>query len=156
MKYLVFSDSHRRTDLMESVIRSHSEYNIIHLGDVYEDVETIRREFPYRACCSVIGNNDFFRRNEIKELVIEDNGHKIFLCHGHTRGVKSGIDGVLCAALSKGCDIALFGHTHIKFYNEINGVKLLNPGSIGYSGTYATLDVNERGVDIKLCDALVE
>lgn len=35
-------------------------------------------------------------------------------------------------AKSRGCDIAMYGHTHRPFLDVIDGVTVLNPGSLSY------------------------
>ena len=42
-------------------------------------------------------------------------------------------------AEQSGCKAALFGHTHVPVNRTEEGILLLNPGSIGYGGTYALL-----------------
>ena len=32
----------------------------------------------------------------------------------------------------RGCDIAMFGHTHRPYLEEVDGITLLNPGSLSY------------------------
>ena len=79
----------------------------------------------------VMGNNDFFSMLD-REREIEIVGHKILLTHGHYYGVSMGPEGLADEARSRGCDIAMFGHTHKPFLGEIGGVMVLNPGSLSY------------------------
>ena len=50
-------------------------------------------------------------------------------------------------AKRRGCDIALYGHTHVADICEMEGVTLINPGSLRYSmgkgGSYCYLVVNK-------------
>ena len=86
------------------------------------------------------------------ELTLELGGHRIFLCHGHTRGVKYGLGGLLSAAKEKHADIALYGHTHIAHeeYDSESGIYLLCPGSIGAPRdgrfTYGLLSMDTKNV----------
>ncbi|MBR0277480.1 MAG: hypothetical protein IJQ50_03345, partial [Clostridia bacterium] len=52
--------------------------------------------------------------------------------HGHLLGVKKSPDVLAYRAKSFGCNIALFGHTHIFEDKTINGVRCLNPSNKGY------------------------
>ena len=49
------------------------------------------------------------------EAVFPLCGHRFFCCHGHRYHVNYGIQTLSCAAYEKGCDIALYGHTHIPY-----------------------------------------
>ena len=51
------------------------------------------------------------------------------------------------AALEAGCQLALFGHTHTPFHEDIGGVKVVNPGTAGKgrSLTWALLTVYDNG-----------
>ena len=45
---------------------------------------------------------------------------------------------------------ALFGHTHVPVNRTEEGVLLLNPGSIGYGGTYALLTEKDGKLSAEL------
>lgn len=51
---------------------------------------------------------------------------------------------------ANGCDIALFGHTHSTCNKTVDGVLLVNPGSIGRNGTYAVLKISEKDVSVEI------
>ena len=77
MKYLIFSDSHRNTAPMDEVIQKEECDAVLHLGDVADDVEHLRRKFFYKTICAVSGNNDVFFREDPTEVFLEDCGHRI-------------------------------------------------------------------------------
>ena len=54
------------------------------------------------------------------------------MCHGHRYGVKGGLGSLIASAMRKGCDIALFGHTHEPYEEYLPEYRLwlFNPGSI--------------------------
>ena len=100
------------------------------------------RAYPEKTYV-VAGNNDFFGGQS--EFVLDVEGRRIFACHGHRYGVKSGTDRLVRAAKEKLCDVALFGHTHEAFAGEEEGVLLINPGCMTrYSPrqTYCYLVIN--------------
>ena len=74
-------------------------------------------------------------------------GIKIFYCHGHRYGVKDGREKLAAEAKRRGCGLALYGHTHIAMIDEIDGVMLVNPGSLRYpvgkGGSYCYLVINK-------------
>lgn len=138
MKILVFSDSHKSLEKMEEAIEKHSTDRIIFLGDCTEDGEAMKRFFPSKTIMIIKGNNDRF--SEFPEKIIcEFEGHKILCCHGHIQRVKSGLLRLKYEAKAENCDIALFGHTHLQFAEEDDGILFLNPGAVGFSGKYALL-----------------
>ena len=67
-----------------------------------------------------------------REREIDIAGHKAFITHGHYYGVSMGPEGLVDEAKSRGCDIAMYGHTHRPFLDVIDGVTVLNPGSLSY------------------------
>jgi putative phosphoesterase len=104
----------------------------VFLGDGAEDlaIASARSGFslPWR---SVRGNGDY-------DFSIPDNmimevppSRKIFLSHGNHFRVREGVKIMAAAARSAGAEAALFGHTHIPYCATVEGVFLLNPGSIG-------------------------
>ncbi|MBQ5743220.1 MAG: metallophosphoesterase [Clostridia bacterium] len=141
MKILIISDTHGECSSAARIIRQEKPDHIIHLGDCLRDAEDLDREFPILPICKVPGNNDWFS-DETKEKVIRLGGTNLFLCHGHTTGVKNGIDVQLAKALHHRCSVSLFGHTHRPYLEEKDGVLLMNPGSLTYGGTYALLTLS--------------
>ena len=87
MRILVLSDSHGR---MENMIRCAEQVepdHILHLGDCVRDAEKLQKQFPATPMTTVPGNCDWGDVDEPEKL-IELGGKRIFLLHGHTRGVK--------------------------------------------------------------------
>ena len=57
--------------------------------------------------------------------------------------------GIKRAAKENNCNIALFGHTHEKYYSYEDGLHLFNPGSIGsgYGGaSYGVINITDKGI----------
>ncbi len=128
MRIAVFSDTHGRIhNCLRAMDLIGSVDHILHLGDTARDAEDLGVCFPDTPITYVCGNSDFCAAVDT-EKVIELGGKRLFLCHGHTRGVKSGLREL--AHSVKGVDLALFGHTHEAYDGEEDGVRLFNPGSI--------------------------
>ncbi|MBO5248836.1 MAG: metallophosphoesterase [Clostridia bacterium] len=140
MKILVISDTHGEISAAQRLIKKEKPNYVIHLGDCVRDAEELSNLFPILPICRVSGNNDWFSQ-EATEKVLTLNDTRIFLCHGHTTGVKNGLEIQWERARRQGCSVSLFGHTHSPFLEERDGILLLNPGSITYSDTYAVLTV---------------
>ena len=133
MKILVVSDTHRKDDNLKLVLSEECPLDmLIHLGDA-EGSEHFIPDWVNPECRMemVLGNNDFFSRLD-REREIDIAGHKAFITHGHYYGVSMGPEGLVDEAKSRGCDIAMYGHPHRPFLDVIDGVTVLNPGSLSY------------------------
>lgn len=129
VRILVFSDSHGDTACMDRAVKAIKSFDtIIHLGDIDRDARYLEQNYHQYPIYAVQGNNDFCCQRE-RELTVELGGVKIYMCHGHTRGVHRGTDELLLAAESRGCSVALYGHTHIPNDKTENGILIFNPGS---------------------------
>ena len=147
IKAAVFSDSHGMTALMRECVRRVRPDVIIHLGDYSRDADALCAEFPEIPLCSVRGNCDVGSAAPDRD-VVQLGGVKAFITHGHLYNVKYGrLDSLVYAAQEQGARIAMFGHTHEADYEEMGGVKLINPGTAGAgrSLTYALVEVYDNG-----------
>jgi len=150
MDLLIFSDSHGRIGNMVDVMeRLYGRYNtVIHLGDNERDAKRMEQAYPSVPFYAVAGNCDF--NGEEKFKLIGIYGKRIFITHGHEYGVKSGFGKLKQAAAKNKADACLFGHTHEAHYERVDGMIIMNPGSIEYPrgrhGTsYAMLTVSTSG-----------
>lgn len=129
MKILVFSDSHDSTNGMDIAISQHPDADaLIHCGDILSDAYYLEDVYPNMPLYYVRGNNDYDSTVPLS-LVLPFGNHRIFVTHGHLENVKNGYDGLVKKCKQNGCDIGLFGHTHIPVHFEKDGVLLANPGS---------------------------
>ncbi len=129
MRILIISDSHGDTKRFDKIITASEPDMIIHLGDIERDVEYLEAVYPNIPLNAVVGNNDPWVRREA-EKVIEAEGVKIFITHGHLYGVWDKGFRVAKRAEELGCSIALFGHSHIPCNEVYDSVRAFNPGSI--------------------------
>lgn len=130
---LVFSDSHGSVCNMQTVIDRYPEIEcVIHLGDGAEDTKYLSLS-PTTGLLTVKGNCDVFSK-EPPMIRVTLCGVDFMICHGDAYGVRSGAGRYEASAVKSGCDIALFGHTHVPYHNEIRTEKktvyVINPGSI--------------------------
>lgn len=150
MKILICSDTHRVNDNFYKVLEEVSPIDmVIHCGDA----EGTECEMEAVAGCDfevVSGNNDFFTILP-KERVLDIAGNKILVTHGHYYRVSAGYERLAEEAAARGCNMAFFGHTHLPYMGEVNGVFLVNPGSLTYPRqygrvpTYVIMEVDEQG-----------
>ena len=143
---LILSDTHGNLSGVEELLPLIAENDyVVHLGDGGADMRKARSLYPEKvyACA---GNCDFYSPLPL-DGEIEVEGIKIYFCHGHRYGVKHHLYALAEEAKRRGCDIALYGHTHIAQITEVDGVTLINPGSLHYSmgkgGSYCYLVINK-------------
>ncbi len=152
MKILVASDTHYSVDRLVKAAESEKPDKIFHLGDSLGKAEQVEAicEVPVTV---VRGNCD--SDISIPSEVIEEIGnHKALLTHGHYYGVGydvEDLDELIDAAKAKGCDIAMYGHTHVPLLSRgYKGMTILNPGSISSPRqpsrkcTYAVIEIDEN------------
>lgn len=146
MRILVFSDTHHTTDDCIRIIEKLKGAGvdmILHAGDCNADAEDIMYIYPEIPVKYVQGNNDFSRVPT--ELMVEAQGHRIFMTHGHGYRVKydADYDTLIKRAKELDADTVVFGHTHIPYCSMEKGVTVLNPGSIKYGGTYGIIEIED-------------
>ncbi len=148
MKTLVIvSDTHGNTSALRELsgIFAENDY-ILHLGDGANDMRFIRTEFSDKVY-QCAGNCDFQSPFQ-DEGVLEVEGIRIFYCHGHNYGVKTGLLRLAREAKAHDCDIALYGHTHESLISKVEGVILINPGTMSRKlhagGSYCYLVISKK------------
>ncbi len=148
-KIIVISDSHGNIKGIEKMLPLIAENDyVIHLGDGAGDMRCVLREYPDKAyLCG--GNCDFFTSYPT-EYVLDIEGVRILCCHGHKYHVKSGLGTLAMEAKRRDCGVALYGHTHKPLITEMDGVTLINPGSlrleVGKGGSYCYLVIHGKKV----------
>lgn len=150
MRIVVFSDSHNDFFSLKEVMRVQSNAEaFIHLGDGRKEFDYLCTNYPYKIMRCVTGNCDWSMAGDASDTITLA-GKKIFFTHGHTFGVKSGLERLMRYAREIEADIVLFGHTHaaVEFYDD--GIYYMNPGSVSSQGygkaSYGVVDITEAGV----------
>ena len=156
MKILVVSDTHGMDQRFYEVCDANKDADmVIHCGDIQGSEDEMSRHLscPFAA---VMGNNDFFSGLP-KDRTFEYGGKRFFVTHGHYYNVSLGYDRLVDEAKSRDCDFAVFGHTHLPFYQQMNGVHVINPGSLSYPRqhlrrpSFAIINIASDGsVDVQL------
>ena len=131
---LVLSDSHGNIKNLLAALEWGKAQNIdilVFLGDGIPDISVAAALTGFSADTRLIrGNCDTEAREPYQETFVF-NDQKFFLTHGHMMALSYSFDFLATAAKSAGAGIALFGHTHVPAKEELGGVLLVNPGSIG-------------------------
>ena len=147
MKVAVFSDTHGVTAPMADAVQRCRPDVLIHLGDHDRDTAVLLKRFPEIPLYSVAGNCDLASMAP-NVLTVSLGPVRAFLTHGHLYKVNFGhVDSLVYAAEEAGCTLALFGHTHTPFHQDIGGVKVVNPGTAGKGRnlTWALLNIYDNG-----------
>lgn len=155
MNILILSDTHRETVRAIEVILMLQKKGIeldyiVHSGDFVDDANEIG-EFSKIKVISVPGNCDGCSVEAFK--TIDTPKGKLVVIHGHMNNVKSSPKSLLELADRTSAEIVCFGHTHIMYHEVVDGVHLINPGSISKprdssKGSCALLKINNE-IDVE-------
>ena len=152
MKILVISDTHGHIDRAIKLLPILTELNcIVHLGDYLHDAENLKA-YTDVPVIAVGGNCDGITSKIEGILTLSTPYGPILITHGHLHGAKKGVDRLLYQGEECGAKAVLFGHTHNPYYEVINNITLINPGSLsqpdnGRQGTYAILNIDSSGIN---------
>ena len=148
MKIIITSDVHGHFDRLKRLAFFHQDAdNFLDAGDS-EGSETSIKPF-----ISVEGNNDQ-RHSFPKTRVIDCGIVKIYMTHSHEFFSSQRDEGLVKKAKRLGCQIVVYGHSHVPSVREINGVTLICPGSLHYNRDrspigYVVVTINEQSIDIQ-------
>ena len=138
MKLLITSDVHGRIDDLKYVINQHKDCDLhLNAGDMSLDP----KYYESLSVITVKGNNDFGVDLPL-ERIIEKNGYKILLTHGHKESVKFGLTRLKLKAKILDVNMVIFGHTHQKYMEMDQGILFINPGAL--SGGHRTYAIYEN------------
>jgi len=104
---------------------------LLHAGDHITDAARIGVNLgvdPSRVR-AVAGNCDY-PATKPEELLVEIDGVKLYMVHGHNHGVKGNLQRLHYRAQEVGARVVIFGHSHVPTLADIGGVMLFNPGSL--------------------------
>ena len=140
-KVLILSDTHQYNEMFQNILEIHNDADIkIHCGDacVFKDDPIIKNFYV------VMGNHDFAGFDHHKII------SPFFITHGHLENIYYTLDNVIKLAKDNDCTIVCHGHTHIAFFDIIEGITIINPGSIMFNrgqlgfGTYVIAYLNDN------------
>ena len=161
MEYLVLSDSHGRADLVDRAleVQLRAPDAVLFLGDGLRDLRVLEYQDISVRC--VRGNCDFYTLFEgqsvPEQALMQIGAYRIVMMHGHTHGVKGGMERAIAFAVQADADVLLYGHTHLarqqwfeagmKFGGQELKKPLLvcNPGAL-QDGKFGTMTVYNGGV----------
>lgn len=148
-KILLVSDTHRNVSFLHRLPEIHPDVQLFwHCGD---------SELPscyMQQWISVQGNCDAYQAYP-PTRTIALAGHHFLLIHGdrYLNSTKK-YDRLVQFAKLQQCDVVCFGHTHVYMDQMIDGIRLLNPGSIRFprdlqGPSYMLLEVAENEIQAR-------
>ena len=150
MRILVLSDSHGHLSRVMDMYNKTRCEAVIFLGDGLKDAQDLYKISGSVPVYMVCGNCDFFAGGTPDTQLLELEGRRVLITHGHRQNVKSGLLELKSQALRSHADIVLFGHTHQSLLTEQDGLLLANPGAAS-CGKYAVLTLNGK-IEIEFGD----
>jgi uncharacterized protein len=147
MRICAVSDTHRyRHELLTAVKSAQPISAVLHAGDETSDTEWLSERVRW-PIYGVAGNWDNPTEKYPAEKLL-DFGLKILLIHGHRQRVKEGLGHLVSKAKDMQADLVVYGHSHVASSTLIDGVLLVNPGSLASprgrrERTFALIDIDE-------------
>lgn len=131
MRVLIVSDTHGRNNNFYKVVEREKDISfMVHLGDLC-GLEDFIEETTGIPCYAVRGNNDYYSLLPAESLIMLGQ-HKALITHGHNHGVNYTTRELKHYARALGCDIVMYGHTHVPEIDDAGSVIAVNPGSLTY------------------------
>ena len=152
MEVIVCSDSHGLSSRLSDLEKKYPHADLfLHCGDLEDDCRLFSKWIFVR------GNNDYFASEQdmpLERVVLAD-GHKIYMSHSHRFPYLHKEKAMVSRAKELECDIVLYGHTHVSHMEMLDGVAVVNPGSIWYprdgkAPSYARLEISPEHVHAKI------
>lgn len=149
IRIAVISDSHGDRSAFKHALKKMGHVDaLFHLGDGAPDARLAQdMEIPTYV---VRGNCDITSVLPA-EGIAQMGKRRILYCHGHAYRVQFGVELLVERARGEYADIAMFGHTHIRFAQYQSGVWVFNPGSLSKSRSpgkngFGILELTDTGI----------
>ncbi|PAV27711.1 YfcE family phosphodiesterase [Virgibacillus profundi] len=124
-KVLIISDSHGLTEEFAHIKERHQLKYMIHCGD-----SELGPDDPLLDDFYKVGGNCDFDPRYPEEQLINIDGLRFFVTHGHLHHVKTNLMTISYRAKEENAQVICFGHTHIAGAEHVDKQLFINPGSI--------------------------
>jgi len=145
MRLLVLSDTHGAFSRVDKVISQTSCDAVVFCGDGINDIRDAQAIYCDKDYYCVKGNCDYDAYGEKPTLMPVICGHKMMITHGCEVPRYKIEESLTNIAQANGCDVLFYGHTHKQVYKVIEGLTVINPGSLKYGGDYAVINIAPDG-----------
>ncbi|WP_251712372.1 metallophosphoesterase [Lactococcus ileimucosae] len=153
--FIVMSDSHTNRETVKKIKEKYegTASALFHCGDS----ELPSNDEIWKGITVVSGNCDYDDGySEVKMVEVE--GKKVLIAHGHQFYVGFGLERYSYFAEEKEADIALFGHIHQPVAQIIGKTLFINPGSVSQPRgeinikMYAVVTIFNNGYNVSYHD----
>lgn len=140
MRILLISDSHGNNEAIDKLLKLYPKMDLyLHAGDLEADEQSIR---PFDC---VKGNCDHFSRLPERRIIHTPFG-ALLMTHLPYLPVD--------IAKEYNIKIFIYGHTHRRKFELVNGIYYINPGAIsfprdGFELSYAILNITADKVEVE-------
>ena len=151
MQIVLVSDTHGRNEVFAQLRERHLIANAyLHAGDSETDAHNLD------GFASVQGNNDYYSAHP-EQLLLDLGGIRVLMIHSHQFHTANRISGLVARARKYGATMVFYGHTHIFHVEEVDGITLVNPGSLWRNRdftpeSYALITISDAKIDIQRID----
>lgn len=150
MRIFVVSDTHGKIeDFLGKIETIEKPDLVIHLGDYVDDGLEIEKVTGVKTII-VKGNGDYSYSQYSEDEIINLNGKKVFITHGHNYNVTYSLDNLLYKSEELDADLLLYGHTHVPLITNEKGRVIMNPGSatlprsFDRTKTFGIIEISEK------------
>ncbi len=124
MQIVVVSDTHGRDEVYQELRMRHPQASaFLDCGD--SETDPINLD----GFVSVQGNNDYYADYPL-ERVLDLKELRVYMTHGQYLRYHNRIESLVVKAKENNCTLVLYGHTHVFDAQEVDGITLVNPGSL--------------------------
>lgn len=143
------SDTHGQIDAVIGRLAVAKPDYLLFAGDFYRDGRAIAKRLQLDAAI-VSGNSDASHRDQ-QQVLVDLEGHRFLLIHGHQHGVKKTLNRLYYYAAEMEANAVVFGHTHNPFCERMGDIWMINPGSpsrprFSGQGSYALIEVDPEQI----------
>lgn len=153
---MVISDSHGSKSALKAVFNWAKERMppkdsicaAAFLGDGIEDLMPAMDATGFSCNWAIVKGNNDYHINEAESAVFDFVNYRFFITHGHRYNLYGGYHALVYAARSNGANAALTGHSHVPHHETLDGIHLINPGSVSrprgrIGATFAVIECAE-------------
>ncbi|MDR0504161.1 MAG: YfcE family phosphodiesterase [Treponema sp.] len=155
-KILVLSDSHGKVSALKTVFSwardrippKDTICGAAFCGDGIADLSPAADAAGFFCDWQYVSGNNDFDYSTPQAVIFEFCEHRFYMCHGHRHSLYGGYHALISSARNSDAGVALFGHSHVPFCETMDGITLVNPGSIGrprsrIGATFAVIECAE-------------
>lgn len=127
MYFVVCSDNHTNYEILTEIRKKHPDaMAYIHCGDSELPIDMMD------GFITVRGNCDYYPEYEDKQIVNINGELNILVIHSHRQNINR-IYQLAEMAKEYNCQLVCYGHTHRFDVKKVDGITLVNPGSLRYN-----------------------